>query len=68
MPHCESPRWGYIDTATNSAPFTKSDAGYLSDKPYGDWDRNTYYIVNQWIPQTWSYYLNRMQAIGLFQP
>ena len=47
---------------------TKSDSSYLPTKPYGDWDRNTGYVVNQWLPQRRNFYLNRMQAIELYQP
>ena len=59
--YSESARWGYIDTATNSAPFAKYDPGYLQGKPYGDWNRNTAYTTDQWLVQRRTYYLNQMQ-------
>ena len=65
---CESARWGYMDVMSNPVSFTKSDTNYLVGKPYGDWDRNTSYLLNQWLPQRRTYYLSRMQTIGLYQP
>ena len=64
----ESARWGYMDPFTNPVPFTKSDPGYLPGKPYGDWDRNTAYHVNVWLPERRAFYLSRMQTAGLYQP
>ena len=67
---CESARWGGMDAfqTGRTTPMTKSDPGYLPDKPYGDWDRNCAYTVNVWLPGRRGYFLNRMQAVGLFQP
>lgn len=62
---CESARWGNMDKTT---PHTKTDGAYLAGRPYGDWDRNTGYIVNNWIPQRRAYYLQRMEALGLYVP
>ena len=68
--YCESARWGSMDAihTGRTLPMTKSDSGYLSDKPYGDWDRNTAYRVNVWLPERRAYFLDRMQAAGLYTP
>ena len=70
MLFCEYARWGYMDAENTgrTTTFTKSDLSYLADKPYGDWDRNCAYTVNVWLPGRRTYFLNRMQAVGLYQP
>ena len=70
MHFCESARWGDMDAANTgrTTPFTKSDPTYLAGKPYGDWDRATTYRVNTWLPGRRNYFLDRMQAVGLYQP
>lgn len=76
---CEFARWGDMDALQPADPavpnqtakpalMTKTDPGYLVGKPYGDWDRNTSYIINQWLPQRRTYYLDRLQSAGLYQP
>ena len=67
--YCESARWGDMDAAQtlHSAPFTKSESSYLPTKPYGDWDRNTAYRVNTWLPDRRTYYLQKMASAGLYQ-
>ena len=67
---CESARWGDMDAAqTNrTTAFTKSEPAYLPDQLLGDWDRNTSYIANQWISQRRTYYLDSLQAVGLYLP
>ena len=58
-----------MDVEANPVPFTKSDPNYLPQtQQYGDWDRNTAYKVNTWLPERRAYYLSRMQAAGLYQP
>ena len=70
LSNCESARWGDMDAAqTNrTTPFTKSEPAYLPGEPVGDWDRNTAYITNQWLPQRRTHYLDRLQTAGLYQP
>ena len=65
---CESARWGNMDAVhTNrTSPFTKSEPAYLPGKPYGDWDRNTAYTTNIWLPARRLYFLQRMWDAGLY--
>ena len=75
--YSESARWGDMDAARTGdaatgqtikpGPFTKTEAGYLTAKPYGDWDRNTAYRVNTWLPSRRTYYLQKMASVGLYQ-
>ena len=67
---CESARWGDTDAvrSNRTSPFSKSDPTYLPDRPYGDWDRNTAYRLNVWLPERRAYFLGRMQDVGLYQP
>ena len=66
---CESARWGSMDAdplkTGRTEPFTKNDPTYQPTLPYGDWDRNTAYRVNVWLPERRAYFLSRMQAVGL---
>ena len=62
----ESARWGDM---AKTVPYTKSDSSYLpGNTSKGDWDRNTSYILNTWIPQRKTPYLNAMQNAELYVP
>ncbi len=64
--HCESARWGDMAKAI---PFAKSDPSYLpGNTQRGDWDRSTNYILNTWLPQRQTPFLNAYQSAGLYVP
>ena len=63
--HSESARWDYM---AKSVPYGKDTPTYLPGKPFGDWTRATNYVKNTWLPQRRQFFLNKMQANGLYQP
>jgi hypothetical protein len=62
----ESARWGDM---AKPVPFTKSDPAYLPDDPdKGDWDRSTIYVLDTWLDERQTPFLNALQDANLYVP
>jgi hypothetical protein len=58
----ETTRWANL---RKTPGYKKSDPAYLTGQTFGDWDRNTGYLINSWIPARRGYFIQHLQAVGL---
>jgi hypothetical protein len=65
--YCETVRWGdyYYPGGGGASGFRKSNPNYLPGQTKGDFDRNTGYLINTWIPQRRTNLISHLRLKGL---